>query len=130
MNCPYCNHVAGKNGKDKHADGKVIQTYLCKVCDKRFNERTATPMARLRTPVATVSKVLKVRTEGLGVRATGRACDVSHSTIIRWEQRVASKEADWSPSAPKDADITVEGDELYTRVKRNSPPSSLTRLDN
>ncbi len=57
-----------------------------------------------RTPVATVSKLLKVRTEGLGVRATGRAFDLSHSTILRWEQRVAAKEADWSPSAPKDVD--------------------------
>jgi len=79
-------------------------------------------MARLQTPVATVSKVLKVRTEGLGVRATGRAFDLSHSTILRWEQRLAAKEADWSPSAPKEQDITVEGDELYTRVKRNFPP--------
>ncbi len=45
MNCSYCNHVAVKNGKDKHADGTVIQTYLCQVCDKCFSERTATPMA-------------------------------------------------------------------------------------
>jgi transposase-like protein len=68
MNCPYCNHVAVKNEKDKHADGTVIQTYRCKACNKRFNERTATPMARLRSSVTTVSQALKVRTEGLGVR--------------------------------------------------------------
>lgn len=89
-----------------------------------------TPLARLRTPVSTVSKVLKVRTEGLGVRATGRVFELSHSTILCWEQRLAAKVADWSPSAPKDQDITVEGDELYTRVKRNFPPSRLSRVDN
>lgn len=87
-------------------------------------------MQRLRTPVATVSKALKGRTEGLGVRATARVFDVSHSTVLRWEQRVADKESDWSPSAAKDTDITVAGDELYTRVKRNFPPSRFAGLDN
>ena len=87
-------------------------------------------MQRLRTSVATVSKALKGRTEGLGVRASARVFDVSHSRVIRWEQRVASKASDWSPSKPKETDITVEGDELYTRVERNFPPSRLSRLDN
>jgi transposase len=59
------------------------------------------------------------------VRATARVFDVSHSTVIRWEQRVANKASEWSPSTPKETDITVEGDELYTRVKRNSPPQGV-----
>lgn len=129
MNCPYCNQIAVKNGKELHGDGTVIQTYRCKACNKRFNERTATPMARLRTPIATLSRVLKVRTEGLGVRATGRAFNLSHSTVMRWEQRIADKVANWSPAVPKNHDIAVEGDELYTRVERNFPPSRLARMD-
>jgi transposase-like protein len=130
MNCPYCQQKAVKNGKDRRQDDTLIQTYRCKACSKRFNELSGTPMQRLRTSVATVSKALKGRTEGLGVRATARVFDVSHSTVIRWEQRVASKASDWSPSTPKETDITVEGDELYTRVERNFPPSRLSRLDN
>lgn len=130
MDCPYCTQKAVKNGKDRRQDGTIIQTYRCKACSKRFNELTGTPMQRLRTPVATVSKALKGRTEGLGVRATARVFDVSHSTVLRWEQRVADKESDWSPSAAKDTDITVAGDELYTRVKRNFPPSRFAGLDN
>ncbi len=106
MNCPYCQQKAVKNGKDRRQDGTLIQTYLCKACSKRFNELSGTPMQRLRTPVATVSKALKGRTEGLGVRATARVFDVSHSTVIRWEQRVAFKASEWSPSAPKETDIT------------------------
>lgn len=129
MDCPYCYQKAVKNGKDRHCDGTLIQTYRCNTCRKRFNERTGTPMQRLRTPVAMVSKALKGRTEGLGVRAIARVFDVSHSTIIRWEQRVAALEVDWSPAAPKGTEITVEGDELYTRLKRNFPPSRLTRMD-
>lgn len=79
-------------------------------------------MARIRTPTGTVTLALKMRTEGMGIRASGRVLEKSHSTIIRWEKRVAAFESNWSPPAPVDGDITVEGDELYTRVGENLPP--------
>jgi len=50
---------------------------------------------------------LNVRTEGLGIRATGRAFGKSHSTVIRWEQRLAQQAAQWSPEAPIGADVTL-----------------------
>ncbi len=86
-------------------------------------------MARLRTPTATVSMAMNVRTEGMGARATARTLDSSHSTILRWEQRLAQKCADWSPPAPSDKDITEDVDELYTRVHGNFSPSRLRWLD-
>jgi len=69
-----------------------------------------------------VATAVNVRTEGLGVRATGRSFGKSHSTIIRWEQRLAAQASQWSPAAPKGGDVTVEGDEVYTRVGENLPP--------
>ena len=48
-------------------------------------------MARLRTPAMMASMAIKARTEGMGVRATGRVLDKSHATIIRWEQRLAAQ---------------------------------------
>ena len=44
-------------------------------------------MSRLRTPSSVVEYALNSRTEGLGVRATGRVYKKSHATILRWEQR-------------------------------------------
>ncbi len=129
MNCPDCGHSAVKNGKDHLQDGTVIQTYRCKACSKRFNQRTGTPMARLRTPTPTVSLALKMRTEGMGIRATGRVLEKSHSTVMIWEQRLANKAANWSPAAPPDTDVTVEADELYTRVGENLPPLRVRGLD-
>ncbi len=79
-------------------------------------------MARLRTPVMIVSSAINVRTEGLGIRATGRCFGKSHSTIIRWERRAAQQVSQWSPPAPEGADVTLEGDEVYTRVSENLPP--------
>ena len=79
-------------------------------------------MARLRTPSMVVSTAIKVRTEGLGVRATGRSFGKAHATIIRWERRVAAQVSQWSPPAPTGADVTLEGDEVYTRVGEKLPP--------
>ncbi len=116
MNCPNCqSQEVVKNGRTKRQDGSVVQKYLCKACTKQFNARTGTPMSRLRTSSLNVSAALNVRTEGLGIRATGRAFGKSHSTVIRWEQRLAQQSAQWSPPAPTGADVTLEGDEVYTR---------------
>jgi len=123
MNCSDCqSERVVKNGKITLQDDRPIQKYLCKACGKQFNQRTGTPMARLRTRSMLVSLALNVRTEGMGVRATGRSFGKSHSTIIRWEQRVAQQKAQWSPPAPDQAEVTIEGDEVYTRVGENLPP--------
>ncbi len=131
MDCPYCqSQQVTKRGFDKLQDGSSIQRYRCKDCGKRFNERTGTPMARLRTSSAVVSYAVNARTEGMGARAAGRTFGKSHSTILRWEHRLAAQATNWSPPAPEGADVTVEGDEVYTRVGENLPPQSVTGLDN
>lgn len=123
MNCPECaSQQVIKRGFDTLKDGTQLQRYRCKGCGKRFNERTGTPMSRLRTPSSVVSFALNARTEGMGVRATGRTFGKSHTTIMRWEERLASKIDDWSPPAPAGSDVTVEGDEVYTSVGENLPP--------
>lgn len=84
MRCPHCqSEQTVKNGTAKLQDQSLQQRYLCQACSKRFNQRTNTPIARLRTPSKIVSAAINVRTEGLGVRATGRSFGKSHATIIR-----------------------------------------------
>lgn len=78
-------------------------------------------MARLRTAPEIVSAALSVRSEGLGIRATGRSFEKSHTTIMGWEERFAAQAEKWSPP-PVKTDVTVEGDEVYTRVKENLSP--------
>jgi transposase-like protein len=130
MECPHCqSEKTVKNGKDYHQDGKAIQNYLCNGCGKRFNERTGTPMSRLRTPASIVSFALKMRTEGMGIRASGRVLEKSHTSIMRWEQKLAAQTQQWSPCAPAGGDITIEGDEVYTRVGENLSPLGVKRMD-
>jgi transposase-like protein len=130
MQCLECeSQQIVKNGKVTLQDGTTVQKYLCKACRKQFNDRTGTPMARLRTASTIVTLAMNVRTEGMGVRATGRSFGKAHSSILRWEQRLANQASQWSPPAPEQADITVEGDEVYTRVGENLPPLGVGRLD-
>ena len=82
MDCPSQTIV--KNGKDYHQDGKAIQNYLCKGCGKRFNEGTG-------TPANVVSLALKMKREGMGIRASGRVLEKSHGSIMRWEQKLATQ---------------------------------------
>lgn len=86
-------------------------------------------MARLRTTSLVVSYAIKARTKGMGVRATGRTFGTSHTTIMRWEKHLADQALNWSPPAPASSDVTVEGDEVYTRVGQNLPPHSVPGLD-
>lgn len=69
--------------------------------------------------------VLKMRGEGLGLRASGRVANHSHSTIARWEQRMAAQEQQWSPQLPSERSVTIEHDELYTRVGENLSPLAI-----
>ena len=83
MHCPDCqSEQIVKNGKIALQDHSPVQKYLCKACGKQFNERTGTPIARLRTSSMVVSLAMNVRTEGMGVRATGRSFGKSYSTMI------------------------------------------------
>ena len=130
MKCPHCeSQKVVKNGRYQLKDNSVIQHYLCKECKKRFSSKTGTPMARLRTAPEVVALALKMRSEGMGIRASGRVLEKSHSTIIRWEERVKAQEEFWSPPAPNHSDVTIESDELYTRVGENLPPQRVRRMD-
>ena len=52
-------------------------------------------MARLRTPASVASLALKLGTEGMGIRASGRVLEKSHVSIMRWEQRLADQQQQW-----------------------------------
>jgi transposase-like protein len=123
MQCPFCHiQAVVKNGKYSLRDGSQIQHHLCKACAQRFRQKTGTPMAGLRTSTELVAIALRMRGEGMGVRASSRVLDKSHSTILRWEERMAKQASQWSPAAPRGGDVTLESDELYTRVGENLPP--------
>ena len=79
-------------------------------------------MFRLQTPLSTISLALKRRSEGMGIRASGSVLSKAHANISRWEKRLATQVTAGSPPAPDNSALTLEGDELYTRVGEHLPP--------
>lgn len=123
MTCLYCGSEAiVKNGTKTLKTGQVRQGYKCNDCGRRFNEASGTPMARLRTPVEEIERAMKSRSEGLGIRATARVFGKSPSSITLWEERLSTHLEKWSPPAPRGGSVTIEGDEVYTRVGENLSP--------
>jgi len=53
-------------------------------------------MSRLRTTASVVSLALKMRSEGMGIRASERVLEKSHVSIMRWEQKMAAQTQQWS----------------------------------
>ena len=78
-------------------------------------------MHRIRASTEKVAMVLRSRSEGLGLRAAGRVSGNSHSSIARWEARLADHQENWSPTPSPEIEVTLEGDELYTKVRKNKP---------
>lgn len=86
-----------------------------------FQRRTA----GLRTPLSRIQQILEALNDGLSVKATCRTFHVSKNTIRSWQDRL---------SPVKDALLLyalchqllhqmIEGDELYTKVHANQPPT-------
>jgi transposase-like protein len=91
MSCVYCESKRVAKDRKDQAAGPNIQTYRCNNCGRRFNERSGTPMARLRTAPEVIALAMQLRSEGLGIRATGRVLKKSGTSIINWEKRLSEK---------------------------------------
>ena len=80
-----------------------------------FAETAGTPMQDLKSPISKVAGVLKVRSEGMGLRATARVFGMHKNTVSVWEEQFgAHKEALMLYSLCQQfISLVFEGDELY-----------------
>jgi len=94
------------------------ELYECQDCHNIFSETYGTPMQGLKTPISKIASVIRVRSEGLGLRATGRCFDVHKNTVARWETQFAEQKEPLMLYAicHQFVSLTFEGDELYTVV--------------
>jgi len=124
--CPYCgseNLHAHTRYETKTRETRTI--HHCRDCDGYFSQTLDTPLAGLRTPLSRIIQILKVRSEGLGLNATARSFEVSKKSILDWEWRLAGLK----PTLllylmmHEFVSLVVEGDELYTKVNRNTTAS-------
>lgn len=95
QSCNVATAKAQKSSKMVNTVYKMVAPFNI-TCAKAVTSVSAIkqghPWLRLRTPTSLVSIALKMRGEGMGVRATSRVLDKSHSTILGRETRVAAQD--------------------------------------
>jgi hypothetical protein len=82
-------------------------------------------MENVKSPISKVASALKIRSEGLGLRATARVLGTHKRTIGQWETRFSDQKATLMLYAfcHEFVSLTFEGDELYTIVGNRTDPA-------
>ena len=91
LSCPYC-------GSEKCESYKSYETlnngsrmlYLCGTCRQVFSETKGSFLEGLKKPISLIIKVLKTRSEGMGLNATCRVYEIAKNTLLDWEQKFAN----------------------------------------
>jgi hypothetical protein len=80
-------------------------------------------MENIKKPVSMVANVLKTRGEGLGFNATCRSFDIARNTLLDWERKFSDLKEVLMIYVLTHSFVSqvIEGDELYTRIKKNVP---------
>jgi transposase-like protein len=126
--CPGCDcqQIEAHKSYTVKAGG-VRRLYYCPECKEYFSETHNTPLANLKTPLSRIVEIVQALNEGLGVNAVCRVFGVSKNSPYRWQERWS----DLKPTLLLDAlchqflNLRVEGDELYTKVKKTFPRRTL-----
>ncbi len=125
ITCPSCNckdtKIHSRYKTQNHGDRFIHE---CIKCGRCFSSTINTFMAGIRKPISVVTQVIISRTEGLGLNAATRTFNIAKNTLLDWERRfVGIKQTLLLYSLVQSfLQLTIEGDEVYTRVGKNVPP--------
>jgi len=123
--CPECTSCDIKAHSQYSTNNHGNRTiYKCEDCGCYFSETKQTFMEGLKTPFSLIWQVLNARTEGMSFNATTRVFGVAKNTILAWERRFAGLHQVLLlySLVHEFLQLVIEGDEGYTRVKKNVPP--------
>ena len=126
--CPNCTSKKYKvqyHYKTKNHGTRAILTCHNSGCS--FSETTNTFLYNLKKPISTIWQAINNRTEGLGFNATARVCGISKNTLLDWENRFTNLYHVLFLYSLTHCflQLVIEGDELYTKVKKMYLPINL-----
>jgi len=124
--CPHCSSTEHKiHSKYTVKSGENRLIYRCQSCSKLFSETKNTPLEGLRTNVNEIVLVIKSLNDGMSINAASRTFGFSKNTIKSWLKRLASVKETLLLYALCQKFILqfIEGDEVYTKVGKNTPAS-------
>lgn len=127
IRCPECNseNPSIHTTYTVLVDGEQRHIHHCKECENFFSETKNTPLEGLRTPLSKIILVIDALNDGIGINAACRTFKVAKNSIYLWQERLAGvKETLILYSlCHQFLQQLIEGDELYTKVGKNKPPS-------
>ena len=85
--CPHCQNSAIRFGTFAARNGEKRQRYKCKVCNKTFNDLTATPLHRTRDKRLWIPFV-KLMIEGYSLRKCAERLEVPHVRLFYWRHKI------------------------------------------
>ena len=112
MNCPDCNSLPKKHGKDR----KGNQRYRCLSCGKTYilSER----LEGKNLPVSKIELCIKLLVEGNSVRSTERIAGVHRDTILRLLETVGKRCMWIQENIVKDVKVKfVQADEIWSFIQ-------------
>ena len=113
MNCPECNSLPKKHGKDR----KGNQRFRCLACGKTFVEPKDKPLGVMRLPEEKALLCLQLLVEGNSIRSTERIANVHRDTILNLLEIVGKKCLWIQENLVKNVKVTdVQADEIWAFV--------------
>ena len=105
--------------------GEERQLYKCNDCDCCFSETENTVPEGLRTPVSRIIMILIALSEGMGINALTGTFSAGKNSIYRRQERLSSLQQTLMlySLCRQFIHLVIEGDELYTKIGKNVPPS-------
>lgn len=126
IRCPRCDTSDVKVHTRYRVQGaEQRKVYGCAQCACYFSETFGTALAGLRTPLSRIQQIFDALNDGMGVNAACRTFHVSKNTLSDWQARLGPvKEALLLYAlCHQFVQQVIEGDELYTKVYQNTPPT-------
>lgn len=106
------------------------QRYKCKKCNRYCSDADKRTFGTLRSKPETIIMVLKLLTEGMGVRGTSRIVNCHRDTVLRILKLAGQRSYNLLKRKLQDVPVKhVEADEIWTFIQRKSEPCTNPELD-
>jgi transposase-like protein/IS1 family transposase len=113
MNCPNCNLITKKNGKDRNGN----QRFRCLNCNKTYLEPKNKPLGEMRLSEEKALLCLNLLVEGNSIRSTERIANVHRDTILNLLKVVGEKCLWIQENLVKNVKVAdVQADEIWSFV--------------
>ena len=125
LRCPKCNSEEHKHHTFYTVgSGERREIRHCQACGSYFSETKNTPLEGLKKPLSLIILVLNALNDGMSINASARTFGTTRKSIKRWLERLGGLKETLLLYAlcHQFLQQIIEGDELYTKVKKNRPP--------